>query len=345
MNKKEIKRRRSIDWPLGGLFIFAFLGIMASLSIILSAFPTKGIFVARKTPFVSSSKIAEKNARAFLWKDGETPYAVIIDNMKDAWPPQGLEYARVVYEAPVEAGITRFLAIFGSDEENDFAIGPVRSARPYFVDWAEEFGTLLAHVGGSPEALEKIKDSRKIYDLDEFRYRNPYFIRSPERYAPHNTFTSLELLNKFFKKVSRQKRIEFNEWKTKENDESRGNTSILVSYPDPYEVRWEYEKITNDYLRVIQEKPFLAMSGREVRASNVVVMKTDITIIDNISRRKIITDGSGEALIFQDGQVIKGKWRKENGYTKFYNTGGLEVAFNKGPVWIQVVSNNLKIEY
>lgn len=342
MEIKNWKLKIIVNWPLAGLFLFAFIALIASLSIF---FNTKGALVATKAPLVAPLKIEEKNARAFLWKDGEIPYAVIIDNMKDAWPPQGLEYARVVFEAPVEAGITRLLAIFGSDEESDFEIGPVRSARPYFVDWAEEFGTVLAHVGGSPEALEKIKDSRKIYDLDEFRYGNPYFIRSPERYAPHNTFTSLELLKKFFNKVSRQKRVEFNEWKTKESDQSPGHTSILISYPDPYEVRWEYEKTTNDYLRVIRAKPFLTMSGKEVRASNVVVMKTDITIIDNISRRKIITAGSGEALIFQDGKVIKVKWRKEDGYTKFYNEEGTPATFNKGPVWVEVVSVNTQIEY
>lgn len=344
MNKKEIKRRRNIDWPLVGLFIFAFLGIIASLSILLAE--VRLSFVKTKNTPTNVKKIVEKNVRAFLWKDSEIPYAVIIDNMKDAWPPQGLEYARVVFEAPVEAGITRFLAIFGSDEESDFEIGPVRSVRPYFVDWAEEFGTLLAHVGGSPEALEKIKDSQKIYDLDEFRYRHPYFIRSSERYAPHNTFTSLELLKKFFNKVSRKKSFEFNQWKTKENNESRGEIrSITIAYPDPYEVRWEYNKTINDYLRIIQGKPFLTAAGLEVQASSVVVMKTDITIIDNISRRKIITDSSGEALIFQDGEVARGEWRKKNGNTKFYDEDGIETAFNKGPVWIEVVNNNLKIEY
>ncbi len=326
--------------------MFSFLALTASLSIILSA-PLTKIFLTKDAsrvtvaPLVGSSK-----ERAFLWKDSETPYVVIIDNMKDAWPPQGLEFARVVFEAPVEAGITRFLAVFGSDEKEDFDIGPVRSARPYFVDWAEEFGTILAHVGGSPEALEKIKESRKVYGLDEFRYGGSYFTRQADRYAPHNTFTSLELLKKFGKKVLRQKSVEFNQWKTKDDIRSSDSKlSVSISYPDPYKVRWQYEPATNDYTRIIREKPYLAASGEPFGAKNVIILKTDITIIDNISRRKIVTQGAGEALIFQDGRVIEGGWKKANGFTKFYDKSGTEVAFNKGSVWIEVVNKNLEIIY
>lgn len=120
-------------------------------------------------------------------------YAVMIDNAVDAWPPSGIERAFLVIEAPVEAGIPRYEAFFAADAaEAVDKIGPVRSARPYFVDWANEFDALYAHVGGSNAALEVIS-STGTFDLNEF-YNASSFWRASDRYAPHNAYTSTELL-------------------------------------------------------------------------------------------------------------------------------------------------------
>ena len=79
------------------------------------------------------------------------PYAVMIDNLAAARPQFGLSAASLVYEAPAEGGITRYLAIFSADQTSS-QIGPVRSARAYFLNWAKELGATYVHVGGSPEA-------------------------------------------------------------------------------------------------------------------------------------------------------------------------------------------------
>ncbi|MFZ2979004.1 MAG: DUF3048 domain-containing protein, partial [Candidatus Magasanikiibacteriota bacterium] len=120
--------------------------------------------------------------------------AVMIENHSEARPQSGLVDASIVYEAPVEANYTRFLAIYPADTTVN-KIGPVRSARPYYLDWLGEYGTpMYMHVGGSPNALEIIK-TRNIFDLNEF-YRGWYYWRSEDRSAPHNTYTSSELWNK-----------------------------------------------------------------------------------------------------------------------------------------------------
>ena len=87
--------------------------------------------------------------------EGDEPftYAVMIDNHSWARPPFGLSQASLVYETIVESPITRFLAIF-VDNENIKQIGPVRSARPFYVDWVKEFNIPYLHVGGSNEALD-----------------------------------------------------------------------------------------------------------------------------------------------------------------------------------------------
>ncbi|MBI5221693.1 MAG: DUF3048 domain-containing protein [Candidatus Magasanikbacteria bacterium] len=118
---------------------------------------------------------------------------IMIDNHPDARPQSGLVAAKIVYEAPAEGGITRYFAIFDSIQSVE-KVGPVRSARPYFVDWLEEYSGLYMHCGGAPEALAKIK-SEKVFDADEF-FNGPYYWRDESRIAPHNLFTKSEQIKK-----------------------------------------------------------------------------------------------------------------------------------------------------
>jgi len=124
--------------------------------------------------------------------------AVMIENHSEARPQSGLSEASVVYEAPVEANYTRFMLIFPADAKID-KVGPVRSARPYYLDWLQEYGgPMYMHVGGSPDALDKIKTGN-IFDLNEF-YNGKYYWRDNVRSAPHNVYTSSELWGKALEK-------------------------------------------------------------------------------------------------------------------------------------------------
>ncbi len=120
--------------------------------------------------------------------------AVMIDNHFGARPPCGLNLAKLVYEAEVEGNFTRYMAIFNTTDTIE-KIGPVRSARPYFLDWARELGATYAHCGGSPEALVQIK-KENIINMNEF-YDGAYFWRTNEKKAPHNILTSSKNINKF----------------------------------------------------------------------------------------------------------------------------------------------------
>jgi hypothetical protein len=114
---------------------------------------------------------------------------VMIENSTDARPQSGIDQAGVVFEAIAEGGITRFLAIF-QDTQPDY-IGPVRSARPYYVQWCMGFDCALAHAGGSPEALQNIR-SWGTKDLNDTA---GIFWRVSSRYAPHNLYSSITKLN------------------------------------------------------------------------------------------------------------------------------------------------------
>lgn len=270
------------------------------------------------------------------------PLAVIIENMIDARPPSGVRRANLVWEAPTEAGITRFLALY-ADGTEVIAIGPVRSARLYFVDWAEEVRALLAHVGGSPEALAAIP-SRAITDLNEF-WAGEYFWRAYDRAAPHNVYTSTELFDEARTDYDLGETPTFGVWKFKEDEpfEARPDAQeFSVAFSTPaYAVTWKYHRTANEYVRWQLGDVYRDIDGAEIRAKNVVVMVTDIQIIDEVGRRRIKTIGEGEARIFRDGMVTPGIWKRPrlDSRTRFFDRDGSEIAMNAGTTWIEVVGD------
>ncbi|MFA5128793.1 MAG: DUF3048 domain-containing protein [Patescibacteria group bacterium] len=275
-------------------------------------------------------------------------FAVQIENMIDARPLSGVSGANLVYETLAEAGITRLLAIYTADSDVP-EIGPVRSARPYFLDWAEEFGTLYVHSGGSPEALRLIPQY-DILDLNEFAYGR-FFWRSKSRYAPHNLYTSTELLNEAFTAKNGEVK-NFTPWQFKNEipEESRPDEEKRVKIyfsTKTYEAGWQYDRETNDYLRYQAGAIQQDRNGEEVRAKNIIVQFTKMVVLDDVGRKKIDTIGSGEAIIFQDGIRIDGTWRKDarGERTRFYDATGAEIKFNPGVTWVEVVPINTEVEF
>lgn len=116
--------------------------------------------------------------------------AIMIENSPDARPQSGLKDSGIVFEAIAEGGITRFLALY--QEQQPGLIGPVRSVRPYYIDWAAPFDASIAHIGGSYNALQSAQWT--IKDIDQFFNAGAYW-RASDRYAPHNVYTSFERLN------------------------------------------------------------------------------------------------------------------------------------------------------
>lgn len=275
-------------------------------------------------------------------------FAVMVENMVDARPLSGISKANLVYEAISEGGITRFLAIYTADNLVK-EIGPVRSARPYYIDWASEYGALYAHSGGSPEAL-RIVSNYDVLDLNEFS-NGQYFWRSKSRYAPHNLYTSTELLNRAFND-KKGKVKEFESWLFKEeakiDERPREEIEIVINFSRPnYKVEWKYDREKNDYLRYQAEQVQRDSDGLEVRAKNIIVQFVKMWVLDEIGRKRIETIGAGEAIVFRDGKSIKGKWVKiEKGdRTAFYNENGEEIKFNPGVTWIEVVPIGAEVKF
>jgi hypothetical protein len=276
-------------------------------------------------------------------KENSFPVAVIIENHPDARPQSGLSKANLVYEAEAEGGITRFLAFFApsTQEQNLKKIGPIRSARPYFVDWARELSALLVHCGGSPAALAKIS-KEGVFNLNEF-YNEDYFWRDNAISAPHNIFTSSDSINEYLEFKNAQKG-RFLGWKFKNDKElkedSEITSKITVDFQSPdFMVEWKYDKKGNDYIRYMGGKQHKDANGDEIRAKNVIIQYVKARVIDKELRLEMEHIGKGEALVCLDGRCERGQWRKNSDVsrTRFYHGNGDEFEFNAGTTWIEVV--------
>lgn len=274
------------------------------------------------------------------------PVAAIIENHKDARPQSGLARANFVIEAEAEAGITRFLAVF-ADGEKLKKIGPIRSARVYYVDWAEEFAALLMHCGGSPDALVKIiKD--KALSLNEF-YKSGYFWRASDKLAPHNVYTSIEKINAYLADKNKSEGA-YLSWNFKDDkslppEEQGENIKIKFKTPDFY-VDWIYNKESNDYARYTAGEKHQDEDGKEIKAKNIVVQYAKAYVIDDSMRLKMSYIGGGRAIICRDGQCSKGTWNKSSSSarTRFYDLQGEEFEFNAGTTWVEVVRPERDVE-
>jgi hypothetical protein len=300
-------------------------------------------------------KIDDKHAKTERALDGvlidapeasSTIYGVMIDNHVDARPEAGLEQAGLVFEAEAEGGITRYLALFPANISID-KIGPIRSARPYFIDWANEFNALYVHVGGSPVALAKIIDE-DFFDINEF-YNGGFFWRDETRLAPHNVYTSSQLLNKYIDKQKKNADA-FLAWKFKEDADLAirpDAENIEINFAlDRYEVAWKYDKTNDNFIRYIAGAPQQTENSNFITAKNVAIMYVASEAIDDKLRLDLKNIGTGDALVCVDGKCQGGTWNKpsKEERTRFY-IGDKEVEFNRGTTWIEVVKTGYKVSY
>ncbi len=286
-----------------------------------------------------------------IYEQMELPqvFGVMVDNHVDAWPQAGIEKAFLVIEAPVEAGISRFLAFFSDDQDVD-KIGPVRSARPYFLDWNNELDGLYVHVGGSDSALDQI-GSGGTFDLNQYWF-DSYFWRVLNRYAPHNVYTSTKLLKRYVgakKEAGVAPRRLYEIWKFKDADLSVEpevkNISVTFDAPS-YVTQWNFDPEARRYLRAQSGSVHLMEDKTQISSDNIVVIVTDVEILDSVGRRSIRTTGEGKVFLFRDGKQFEGIWKKESesNRLRFYNTDGNEFELNAGVTWIEVISDESDLE-
>jgi hypothetical protein len=268
---------------------------------------------------------------------------VMIENSPEARPQSGLKDAGVVFEAICEGGITRFLALYQSEKPQ--LVGPVRSVRMYYLDWAAGFNASIAHVGGNDDVLNRLA-SGNYRNLDQFSYGGSYW-RSNDRYAPHNMYTSFEELDKLNKSngytSSTYTAFPRTDGKPAETPDAKSiNITISSSL---FNSSYIYNIENNNYSRFQAGEAHTDLNGTQITPSVVIAMFIDertISVPVNISEEQLDTIGQGRAVIFQNGTAIEAIWKKtsESSQITFTNTAGEAISLVRGQTWIAAIPNS-----
>jgi hypothetical protein len=255
----------------------------------------------------------------------------------------GLTEAAVVYETYAEGGITRFLGIFPKSKVT--RIGPIRSLRPYLLDWAREHAFAIIHAGGSQEALEELTASG-LFNIDEDELYPELMYRDEDIERPHNLFANLEKIRAFLPSSEYQWKampLQFHDAPTEGVD----TPQIEVRFGEPYNVVFGFLKENSCYLRYERDTTHRdAITGIKLCPTNILVQITDMEVIDDIGRLKIRTLGTGKSLLFSGGKMAAGTWSKKEGeVTKFLDEKGVPFSVLPGQTWIVVIDSEKKIIY
>jgi len=291
------------------------------------------------------------------------PLTVMIDNHVDAVPQSGFNRAAVTFEALAEGGITRFMLVFHANHTLPDVIGPVRSTRLYFAQWAMGFDAIHMHAGGSPEGLALIESSTETVNLDAlYRSGGGYFYRASWNVAPHNLYTGAAQFYQFLwdKGIGPMLPDTMDTqgvWHPTYNQELgylyRGDGDAALR-PAGMSIRyyflsgatgatWTYDAATNQYLRWVAGRPAMdAADNTQITTKNLIVMEaaSQRIIGDEKGRVDVESIGRGPAKLFHDGMVLDVMWQKADAGAplRFYYLDGVtEVSMVAGPMWLAVV--------
>ncbi len=280
--------------------------------------------------------------------------AVMVDDQSAARPQSGLSQADVVWQAPAEGGIPRYEAWFQSTLPT--SVGPIRSARLYFVAWASEWRSVYAHAGGSPQALAVLNSSqgrgKVVYNADQFRY-SKYLYRVSYRYAPHNVYSDAKSLRQLTRVVgAKPVTDQAPKWKFAPDvplEQRPVGGKIVVPYL-ANRITYNYNRKTNTYPRSVsvegKEYDVGTKPRTRIAPKNVVIMAVRfVPLNDKKHRLDGQVTGSGTAWISSNGKTVKGTWKKKSftAPTRFYGPDGSPVILTMGQTFVQVVPRGTKI--
>jgi len=281
------------------------------------------------------------------------PIAVMIDDAPGARPQSGFNAAAVVWQAPAEGGVPRYMMIFQDQMPTD--VGPVRSARSYFIEWAAEWKAVYGHVGGSPQAQATLRtqgNGQLVYNADQFRWGGTYYRRISSRRAPHNVYSDGKSLRIMATRVGAKNELLKPVWRFGKDAPlaERPSGGIIRVVYTQNSIEYRYDRATNTYLRGVsgQSKQLDAATGKRVAPKNVVVMMVSFRPLnDGSNKHRLVAKnvGSGKAWIATNGRTIVGTWKKASitGPTRFYDKDGKPVTLTAGQTFIQVMPLGSKV--
>jgi hypothetical protein len=267
--------------------------------------------------------------------------AAIIENSPDARPQSGLKESEVAYEAVAEGGITRFLILYQQNKPT--LLGPIRSVRPYYVDWVVPYNASVAHVGGSAAALKEIRNGN-YRDIDQFFNAGTYW-RASDRYAPHNVYTNFERLDALnaAKGYTKSEPKEFAREDVKSSPTlDAANIQVHISSAT-YDSSYVYDSTNKYYIRSQAGAPHEDREKGTITPKVIVVLNTEeSTVMEETKRESIQSTGTGKVHIFQAGTVRAGIWHRatRDDQFSFTDDAGAEIKLDRGQTWITAIPNN-----
>lgn len=268
------------------------------------------------------------------------PIMVMVNNAPPARPQSGLDKADIVYELLAEGEMTRFVAIYQSQQPK--VIGPVRSIRPYFIQLGAGFDAVMVHAGGSPEALETLAHS-SYNSLNEIA-NGKYFWREQFRKPPHNLYTDLAHIEKAMVNKGMRVRSELPYLPFLATDaqivEGAKAETINITYHSLNKASYQYDPQTKRYLRFTQGKQHMDLvTKKQLSVTNLLVIAARHKILDKEGRRQVDINGPGDGYLFQQGKAQKIIWKRSSGVIRAYAATGeqKEMPLLPGNTWINVL--------
>lgn len=267
------------------------------------------------------------------------PVAVVVNNHPKARPQSGLNEADLIYELLAEGDVTRFLAIYQSGKPE--AIGPVRSARDYFIELAEGYDALFVAHGWSPKAKEMLQ-SGSIDNINGISYDGTLFNRASNRKAPHNSYISYENIEKGAEMndyAMEQKTEPLSFLSESEIKEIKGEQAekVTVHYGNRYSATYEYSQSDESYTRYNDHEQTVDYETNEpIALDNIFIVEANHRVVDDDGRREIDLSSGGHAILLQKGLVQHIKWENKDGRIVPKLADG-QAGFVHGRTWIHII--------
>lgn len=271
----------------------------------------------------------------------QRPLCIMINNIVDAMPQSGISQADVTFEMLVEGGITRYMCVF-KDYSNISKLGPVRSARHYYVQLANTLDAIYAHVGWSTYAEEEIKafGTNNLNGL----YDSVTYYRDESRVAPHNCYTNSEKLKEGiaaagyrteYEGGKHEKMFAFN---TEDTALGNGQTAskVTTAYNDSSTRWYEYNSDDKLYYRYqYGDKQIDDQTNEQLAYKNLIVMFVQYTDIGD-GLQSIDWGKTGTGYYVSDGEYEAVSWRISDGVVKYYTADGKQLKMNPGKTFVTV---------
>ena len=275
------------------------------------------------------------------------PLAVMIDDHALARPQSGISSASIVYQAPVEGDADRYMFVFQEGTATD--IGPVRSARPYYVYWADEYKALFGHYGGDANTLTKIipANAKYIYNMDALYQGGCPYHRITTRVSPHNAYTNTAALIGCLPKrgyPTTYQKLPTRPFRDDASVVDRGNSQVINIPYRTGTVGYQYNFLTDDYTRYQDGQPEVDPANKQTVLARTIVVLYQYVTTDPLSepghiRPWVNSVGSGQATVFMEGKAIDATWKKTSNtaLTRLYDKSVQEIPFVRGEIFMQSI--------